>query len=89
MKVVFSGHEHVYERIKPQSGIYFFLEGSSGELRFHNLRKPNDLDVAGFDTDRAFMLVEVAGDDMYFQTISAVGETVDSGVLHRQGTEKQ
>ena len=89
MNAVWYGHEHVYERIKPQSGIYFFLEGSSGELRFHNLRKPNDLDVAGFDTDRAFMLVEVAGDDMYFQTISAVGETVDSGVLHRQGTEKQ
>jgi len=89
MNVVWYGHEHVYERIKPQSGIYFFLEGSSGELRFHNLRKPNDLDEVGFDTDRAFMLVEVAGDDLYFQTISATGETVDSGVLHRQGTEKQ
>jgi len=43
----------------------------------------------GFDTDRAFMLVEVAGDDLYFQTISAAGETVDSGVLHRQGAATQ
>jgi len=89
MNAVWYGHEHVYERIKPQSGIYFFLEGNSGELRFHNLRKPNDLDVVGFDTDRAFMLVEVAGDDLYFQTISAAGETVDSGVLHRQGAATQ
>jgi len=89
VNVVFYGHEHVYERIKPQNGIYFFLEGSSGELRFHNIRKGNDLDDVGFDTDRAFMLVEVSGDDLYFQTISATGETVDSGVLHRQGTQKQ
>jgi hypothetical protein len=89
VNAVWYGHEHVYERVKPQSGIYFFLEGSSGELRFHNLRKPNDLDAVGFDTDRAFMLVEVAGDDLYFQTITATGETVDSGVLHRQGTAAQ
>src|SRR5713226_3311237 len=38
VNVVFSGHEHVYERIKPQNGIYYFVLGNSGELRFHNLR---------------------------------------------------
>ena len=88
VNAVFSGHEHVYERIKPQSGIYFFLEGSSGELRYKNLNRPSDIDAVGFDTDRAFMLVEVAGDAMYFQTISAAGATVDSGVLPRQGSTK-
>lgn len=89
VNAVWYGHEHVYEHIKPQSGIYFFLEGSSGELRFHNIKKPNDLDVVGYDTDRAFMLVEVAGDELYFQTISAAGQTIDSGMLPRQGTAKQ
>lgn len=88
VNVVWSGHEHVYERIKPQNGIYFFVEGNSGELRFHNIRKPNDLDLVGFDTDRAFMLVEVTGDELYFQTISGAGETIDSGVLQRQGAAK-
>jgi predicted MPP superfamily phosphohydrolase len=88
VNAVWSGHEHVYERIKPQSGIYFFLEGNSGELRYKNLKRPSDIDAVGFDTDRAFMLVEVAGDQMYFQTISAAGTTVDSGVLPRQGTTK-
>ena len=85
VNVVMSGHEHVYERIRPQSGIYFFLIGNSGELRFHNIRKPNDLDIVGFDTDRTFMLVEVSGDHFYFQTIGGNGETVDSGDLVRQG----
>jgi hypothetical protein len=29
------------------------------------------------------MLVEIAGDELYFQTISRVGLTVDSGVIRR------
>jgi hypothetical protein len=35
----------------------------------------------GFDTDRTFLLGEIAGRHLYFQTISRTGETVDSGVL--------
>jgi hypothetical protein len=38
----------------------------------------------GFDTDRSFMLVEIAGDKLHFQTISRAGQTIDSGVLQRQ-----
>jgi len=80
--VVFSGHDHVYERIRPQKGIYYFTEGASGQLRYGNLRK-SDMTSRGFDTDRTFMLVEIAGDEMYFQTISRAGATVDSGVIQR------
>ena len=83
MDVVFSGHDHVYERLKPQKGIYYFVLGNAGELRFHDLRPSPDT-AKGFDTDRAFMLVEIAGDELYFQAISRSGETVDSGVLRKQ-----
>jgi hypothetical protein len=38
----------------------------------------------GFDVDRSFMLVEIAGDTLYFQTVSRTGKTVDSGSLDRQ-----
>ena len=82
VQVVFSGHEHIYERVKPQHGINYFTEGCSGELRKGNLTK-TDLTAAGFDQDRTFMLVEIAGDELYFQTISRVGKTVDSGVIER------
>ncbi len=78
--VVLSGHDHVYERIRPQRGIYYFVEGSAGQLRYHDLRSSN-VTAVGFDTDRSFMLIEIAGDEMYFQTISRVGRTVDSGVI--------
>ena len=80
--VVFSGHEHVYERVHPQHGIYYFTEGSSGELRPGDLARSAITDK-GFDTDRSFMLIEIAGDEMYFQTISRTGDTVDSGVIRR------
>jgi len=86
VNLVLSGHEHVYERLKPQSGVYFFVLGNSGELRYHNIRPNNDVDQVGFDTDRDFMMVEISGDQLYFQTISRTGTTIDSGELDRQGT---
>jgi predicted phosphodiesterase len=79
---VFAGHDHVYERVNPQHGIYYFTEGASGELRPGNLARSAITDK-GFDTDRSFMLIEIAGDEMHFQTISRTGITVDSGVIHR------
>jgi predicted phosphodiesterase len=83
VNVVFSGHDHEYERIKPQKGIYYFVSGSAGQLRKGNMR-PDDETAAYFDQDQSFMLLEVAGDDMFFQVISRTGKTVDSGVIHRQ-----
>jgi 3',5'-cyclic AMP phosphodiesterase CpdA len=80
--IVFSGHDHVYERIRPQQGIHYFIEGASGSLRRGNLA-PSPITAKGFDTDRSFMMIEFAGDDMYFQTVSRTGVAVDSGVIHR------
>jgi 3',5'-cyclic AMP phosphodiesterase CpdA len=81
--VVFAGHDHVYERVKPQNGIYYFTEGSSGELRAGDL-KPSTITAKGYDSDNAFMLVEFAGSEMNFQAISRMGQSVDSGVIERQ-----
>jgi 3',5'-cyclic AMP phosphodiesterase CpdA len=79
---VFSGHDHVYERVHPQKGIYYFTEGSSGQLRGGDLAR-TEMTEKGFDSDRTFMLVEIAGDQLYFQTLSRAGTEVDSGVLPR------
>jgi calcineurin-like phosphoesterase family protein len=83
VRIVLSGHEHIYERFKPQNGIYYFVVGNSGELRLHNIR-PSSLMLKGFDTDRTFMMVEIAGDQFCFQVVSRAGETVDSGVIQRE-----
>jgi hypothetical protein len=80
--VVFSGHEHFYERINPQRGIYYFTSGAAAKLRKGNIR-PTVLTAAGFDEDRSFMLLELTPDQMHFQAISRTGRTVDSGVIDR------
>jgi 3',5'-cyclic AMP phosphodiesterase CpdA len=83
VNVVFSGHDHVYERVKPQKGIYYFVSGAAGQLRRGNMRAA-DQTAAAFDQDLSFMLLEVAGADMFFQVLSRTGQTVDSGVIRRQ-----
>jgi hypothetical protein len=80
--VVLSGHEHFYERIKPQKAIHYFIVVSSGQLRESNIGK-TALTEKGFDRDNAFMLAEIIGDLMSFQVISRTGETVDSGTIKR------
>jgi hypothetical protein len=87
VNAVFTGHDHFYERIKPQKGIYYFVSGAGGKLRDGDVKKGSPLTEKAFDTDMSFMLLEVAGDQMYFQVISRTGETVDSGVLPKQQTK--
>ncbi len=81
--VVFAGHEHFYERIKPQKGIYYFISGSGGKLRKGDVKKGSPLTDKAYDRDMSFMLIEIAKDQMYFQVISRTGETVDTGVIAR------
>ncbi len=83
VNAVFSGHEHVYERLKPEDGIHYFILGNSAKLMTHDFRSKQDMEV-GVDTERAFMIVEIAGDNLYFQTISRTGQTIDSGTIARQ-----
>ncbi len=78
--VVFTGHEHFYERIKPQKGIHYFISGAGGKLRPGDVKASN-ITAKSFDKDLHFMLIEIVDDQMHFQVISRAGATIDSGVL--------
>ena len=78
--VVFSGHDHVYERIKPQKGITYFVSGSGGQLRKGDMRR-SEATAVSFDQDYTFMLVEVDGREMRFQARTRTGAIVDSGAI--------
>jgi len=84
VNVVLTGHDHVYERIRPQKGIYYFVSGAGGKLRSGDVSETSQLTEKSYDRDLHFMLFEVAGDQMYFQAISRTGETIDSGVIARK-----
>lgn len=84
VNVVLTGHDHVYERVKPQQGIYYFVSGAAAKLRKGDIRRPSPLTDKAYDQDLHFMLFEVVDDQMYFQAVSRTGETVDAGVMARQ-----
>jgi predicted phosphodiesterase len=87
VNVVFSGHEHAYERIKPEDDVYYFILGSSGKLAHDDFHR-SETRLTSYDRDRAFMLVEVATDGLYFQTVTRSGQTVDSGEINLQTPAK-
>ena len=82
--VVFSGHEHFYERLKPQKGITYITQGGAAKLRRGNIRDNSQMTAKGFDSDRSFTLVEITGDHLFFETISRLGQIVDSGEVPRR-----
>lgn len=86
VNVVFQGHEHFYERIKPQKGIAYFIVGSSAKLRRGD--NTSALTARVFDDGHTFMLVEITGDELYCQTISDRGVTVDHGVVRKGESDR-
>jgi 3',5'-cyclic AMP phosphodiesterase CpdA len=80
--LVLTGHDHLYERTKPQNGIQYFVVGNSSKLRRGDLE---DLGITakGFDTGYAFMLAEIDGDQVHFRVISDRNRTIDAGVVLR------
>lgn len=81
VNVVLAGHEHFYERIKPQKGIYYFISGAGGKLRPGDVKKNSALTEKAYDKDMSFMLVEISNNQLFFHVLSRTGETVDSGIL--------
>ena len=81
--VVFTGHEHIYERLNPQKDIYHFTVGGAAKLRAGDTRSDPSV-AARFDRDRSFLLAEIAGDSLYFQAVTRTGAVVDKGVIVRR-----
>ena len=81
VNAVFAGHEHFYERIKPQKGIYYFISGAGGKLRPGDVKKGSPLTEKAYDEDMSFMLLEVVKDKLHFQVVTRTGQTVDSGSI--------
>jgi Calcineurin-like phosphoesterase len=88
VSLVLTGHDHFYERVKPQKGIAYFVVGSGGQLREGNIDRQTGLTANGLDTDRVFMVAEIDGDEMHFNAISRTGATIDSGVVRRRDTPR-
>jgi 3',5'-cyclic AMP phosphodiesterase CpdA len=81
VNVVFAGHDHIYERVKPQHGVQHFVTGAGGKLRHGNMDKGSTITAAGYDKDNHFMLIELDDRELKFKAISETGELIDSGAV--------
>ena len=81
VNVVFSGHEHLYERSKPQrGGVVYFVSGGGGRYLHRFNRNPfTEVGVSEYH----FMVAEVAGDRLFFEAVSHAQKVLDCGVLLR------
>jgi hypothetical protein len=87
VSVVFSGHEHIYQRSTLQNGIQYFISGGAGSLRPGDGR-PAPYIARTYSENYHFMLVEIEGDVLHFQAISRTGATIDAGRLRREPTHE-
>jgi predicted phosphodiesterase len=80
--VVFSGHEHFYQRSEPQRGILYFVSGGAGSLRAGDAGQSRAI-ARSYDQDFHFMLAEITDEGFFFQAVNRAGVTVDAGALRR------
>lgn len=78
-----AGHDHFYERSKPQNAVTYFVVGAAAKLRAGNAQR-TEITAAAFDRDNSFLLLEFDEDMLRFQAISRTGEMVDSGSIPKQ-----
>jgi len=84
VSVAFTGHDHVYERVKPQKDVTYFVTGSGGKLAPGDLDRSSPIMAKGLDTEQAFLIAEIIGDEMTFNAISRSGKVIDSGTITRR-----
>jgi 3',5'-cyclic AMP phosphodiesterase CpdA len=84
VNAVFSGHDHFYERTKPQHGIHYFVTGAGGKSRRGGVDLDSPIRAQSYDEDNHFMLIEADHSRISFQAISETGGVIDRGVISQQ-----
>jgi len=77
----FSGHDHVYERTKPQQGVQYFTSGAGAKTRRGDLERDTPFFASGADETSSFMSVELTPERFSFKAINIAGREIDSGEL--------
>lgn len=88
VQLVLNGHEHFYERLKPQRGVHYFISGGAAKLRRNNIQRDNPDFAFGNDEAQHFMLFAVNVNELSFRAINAAGAVFDSGALRYAPNER-
>ncbi len=58
------------------------MAGASAKLRRGDIARTG-LTAVGYDQGLTFMLIEIAGDELHFQTVTEKGQTIDTGIIRK------
>ena len=81
VQVGLSGHDHIYERTKPQQGVQYFVSGAAGKCRRGDVDRGSGLTAASHDDDSHFMVMEIGDNQVRFEAITETGVVVDNGLV--------
>lgn len=81
VQVVFTGHDHLWERFPPTNGIHFVVTGGGGALRY----QPTHRNPASAQVISRFHVthVRVEGDEMRIEAIEPDGRVMDQFSIRR------
>ncbi len=80
--VVLSGHEHFYQKIRPQNGIHYFVSGGAAKIR-RGVEKHNRQVEFAAETLH-FLDFELSAGELKYAAISDKGAQIHSGAIQKQ-----
>jgi 3',5'-cyclic AMP phosphodiesterase CpdA len=81
VNVVISGHDHVYERVKPQQGVQYFVTGAGGKVRPGDVDLRSPFRAMSYDRDNHYLQMVIEDQQIGFQTITRAGAVIDRGAI--------
>lgn len=75
--IVFTGHDHHYERTHPQDSVVWVVSGAGSKMT----RVDGAAFTAHAESTLQFMLVDISGDRMHVQAITTDGSVIDDVML--------
>jgi hypothetical protein len=78
---VLTGHDHIYERTRPQQGVQHFVSGVGSKPRRGDLDRRTPFYAFGNDVTSSFMSFEITQDRLSFKAIDISGRVIDSGEM--------
>lgn len=79
--IVLSGHEHFYQKIRPQSGVHYFISGGGSKIRRGVDKHHKQVEFAAEALH--FLGFEVSTNEVKYAAISDQGAQIHAGVIRK------
>lgn len=84
--IVFAGHDHSYERIRPIDGVTYIVSGNGGNTLYQH-RNPHDYTAQFYNEKHGLTLVRIEGDRLLLRHVNVDGKEIDRLELHKNNDQ--